>query len=207
MNRIAGLSAGERRELFVETGARRGMSPAIAEKDLWVCWVLRRLFADGALRDRMVFKGGTTLSKVYGLIDRFSEDIDLVLDWRLLGYAAELECEFASETQRDKFHKAVNARAAEYIRGPLLEQLKETLAGAGLEERYLRPAVRLEIGPLASWVPSSRREIRPYAAEVFPGVFGDAVCPVVAIAEILRGLGEMEREVNGESAGYERVGA
>ena len=116
---------------------------------------------------------------------------------------------------------------------------------AGLEERYLRPAVRLEIGPLASWVPSSQREIRPYAAEVvrfkrrfYPCrwaryetavagnlrllpraeqvgalerdyramgvmIFGERV----AFGEILRGLAEKEREVNGDSAGCERVGA
>lgn len=117
MNRVAGLSAAERRELFQETGARRGMSAAIAEKDFWVCWVLKRLFGDPELRGRMVFKGGTTLSKVYGLIDRFSEDIDLVLDWRLLGYGASLDEEPATATQRDKFNKAMNAKAAAYIAG------------------------------------------------------------------------------------------
>jgi predicted nucleotidyltransferase component of viral defense system len=58
----------------------------VVEKDFWVCWILKRLFADPHLKEQMVFKGGTSLSKVYGLVDRFSEDIDLVLDWRLLGY-------------------------------------------------------------------------------------------------------------------------
>ena len=132
MNKVAALSAGERRDLFQETGARRGMSPAIAEKDFWVCWVLKRLFEDPELRGRMVFKGGTTLSKVYGLIDRFSEDIDLVLDWRLLGYGAALDEEPATSTQRDKFNKGMNAKAAAYIGGPLLAPLAATLAGAGV---------------------------------------------------------------------------
>jgi predicted nucleotidyltransferase component of viral defense system len=54
------------------------MSPAVIEKDFWVRWVLKQLFAEPELKHRMVFKGGTTLSKVFGLIDRFSEDIDLV---------------------------------------------------------------------------------------------------------------------------------
>ena len=62
------------------------MNPAIVEKDFWVCWILKHLFAEPALKGQMVFKGGTSLSKVFGLIDRFSEDIDLILDWRLLGY-------------------------------------------------------------------------------------------------------------------------
>jgi len=62
------------------------MNPAIVEKDFWVCWILKHLFAKPALKGQMVFKGGTSLSKVFGLIERFSEDIDLILDWRLLGY-------------------------------------------------------------------------------------------------------------------------
>ena len=88
MDKVARLTADERSELFRETASRRGMSPAVVEKDFWVCWVLKQLFAEPGLKDRMVFKGGTSLSKVFGLIDRFSEDIDLVLDWQLLGYGA-----------------------------------------------------------------------------------------------------------------------
>ena len=88
MDRVALFTAAQRRELFQETAARLGMSPAVVEKDFWVCWVLKQLFSKRDLKDRMVFKGGTTLSKVFGLIDRFSEDIDLVLDWQLLGYGA-----------------------------------------------------------------------------------------------------------------------
>lgn len=197
MDKVARLAAAERRELFLETGARRGMRPAVAEKDFWVCWVLGRLFADAGLRGRMVFKGGTTLSKVFGLIERFSEDIDLVLDWRLLG--VEETPETGSVTQRDRWNKRVNAAAAEYIAGPLLERLRGALGGVGVEmdredphtvnvrypaafrEEYLRPEVRLEIGPLASWVPSGTFSVRPYAAEAFPGLFAEPACEVVAI--------------------------
>ena len=94
MDKVARLRAAERREFFRETAARRGMRSAVIEKDFWVCWVLMQLFAEPELKDRMVFKGGTTLSKVFGLIDRFSEDIDLVLDWQLFGYGAGLEDSF-----------------------------------------------------------------------------------------------------------------
>jgi len=90
MDRIATGPPKDRRDLFSETASLLGMNPAIVEKDFWVCWILKHLFA--------VFKGGTSLSKVFGLIDRFSEDIDLILDWRLLGYpatsAAEIEARF-----------------------------------------------------------------------------------------------------------------
>ena len=86
MDRIAAGSATDRRDLFGESASRLGMNPAIVEKDFWVCWILKHLFAEPAPKEQMVFKGGTSLSKVFGLIERFSEDIDLILDWRLLGY-------------------------------------------------------------------------------------------------------------------------
>lgn len=85
MDNVALLSDQERRELFEQTAQLMGVHPAIAEKDFWVCWVLKKLF-ESELKSKLVFKGGTSLSKVYGLINRFSEDIDLVLNWELLGY-------------------------------------------------------------------------------------------------------------------------
>ena len=53
---------------------------------------------------------------------------------------------------------------------------------AAFSQDYLRPEVRLEIGPLASWVPSDRHVIQPYAADMFPEVFEEPACPVVAIS-------------------------
>jgi predicted nucleotidyltransferase component of viral defense system len=60
------------------------MTSAIAEKDFWVTYVLERIFSDEKLSSMLIFKGGTSLSKVYAIIERFSEDIDLILDWNLL---------------------------------------------------------------------------------------------------------------------------
>ena len=78
MDRVARLAARERSELFAESAARMGTTPAVVEKDFWVSWVLCCLFADAQLANWLMFKGGTSLSKAYGLIQRFSEDIDLV---------------------------------------------------------------------------------------------------------------------------------
>jgi predicted nucleotidyltransferase component of viral defense system len=75
MDKIAAGPASDRRDLFQESASRLGMNPAIVEKDFWVCWILKLLFAEPALKNQMVFKGGTSLSKVFGLIDRFSEDM------------------------------------------------------------------------------------------------------------------------------------
>jgi hypothetical protein len=206
MDKLAMGAAADRRDLFSESASKLGMSPVIVEKDFWVCWILKRLFADPQLKDQMVFKGGTTLSKVYGLIDRFSEDIDLVLDWRLLGYGPPQGDDpyrtLPSKTQRTRYNLEMNARAAEYIRENLLVQLSQLLATApgiaisvdatdphtvnvrypaSFAAAYVRPEVRLEIGPLASWVPSGQQTIHPYAAEMFPKAFEEATCAVVAI--------------------------
>ena len=109
MDKIAVAPASDRRDLFTAAAGRLGMNPAIIEKDFWVCWILKRLFSEPRRKDQMVFKGGTSLSKVYGLIDRFSEDIDLVLDWRLLGYGIQegvgRESAAVSRTRQSRFKK------------------------------------------------------------------------------------------------------
>ena len=86
MRTVAIRSARDREALFRNTAAKKGMREAIIEKDFWVCYMLDYLFHRCVWKHAFAFKGGTSLSKVYGLIERFSEDIDLILDWRVLGY-------------------------------------------------------------------------------------------------------------------------
>jgi hypothetical protein len=83
---ILNLSEEERRTLFRNTAQKMGVHEAIIEKDFWVCFVLEYLFHQSRFKNHLIFKGGTSLSKCFGLIRRFSEDIDLILDWRILGY-------------------------------------------------------------------------------------------------------------------------
>lgn len=206
MDKVAALPPEKRKELFQEAAANRGFREAIVEKDFWVCWTLKKLFSDPVLKSHLVFKGGTSLSKVFNVIHRFSEDIDLILDWSTLGYGStgEVPTEaLASKTKLNQFNDAINEKAVQYIRGPFLERLGLAFASvaevsasvdaddphcvnvrypATFISNYLLPQVRLEIGPLASWIPSSPHTVRPYASEDFPQVFEDPTCPVVAIA-------------------------
>ena len=78
----------DRAALFNQTAVTRGISPEIAEKDFWVCWTLHQVFQ---FRDfpRLIFKGGTSLSKAFGIVQRFSEDIDLVINRHQLGFNDE----------------------------------------------------------------------------------------------------------------------
>jgi hypothetical protein len=145
-----------------------------------------------------MFKGGTSLSKVYNLIERFSEDIDLVLDWRVLGGDDPLA--ERSKTKQAQLNAAINAQAQKYIGGELLRLVEAALDGvcgcridvddpfvidinypAAFPDEYLRSEVRLEIGPLASWLPYEDRSTSCYAAEAFPNVFEQRECAVKVI--------------------------
>lgn len=198
MDKVAGLSATERSELFSETAARRGMSPAIVEKDFWVTWTLDKLFAHPELSRLLMFKGGTSLSKVFGLIERFSEDIDLILDWTVL--TGENPLAERSKGKQQRLNQEIDERGQEYIATEMLRQVIECIAPVctcgvdaadhhvlnirypgAFADTYLRPEVRLEIGPLAAWLPFDDYTIRPYAAEEFPGVFDRSECRVKSI--------------------------
>ena len=111
MYSIARLPEDERRILFRNTAQKMGMNEAIIEKDFWVCLTLDYLFHRCEWKDVFTFKGGTSLSKCYGLITRFSEDIDLILDWRAIGYSLNEPWEDRSNTKQDAFNKEANARA------------------------------------------------------------------------------------------------
>lgn len=202
MNKVARFSAKRRAELFEAVAERRRMgSAAVVEKDFWVCWTLKRIFEHPQLAALLRFKGGTSLSKVYGLIDRFSEDIDLILDWRVVTDIDPLEPR--SKTQQAKINQMIDEGAQIYIAGILAGLLTDALgdicqveSGPGVCEDghivnihypetansgYLRPCIRLEIGPLAAWVPHHDYAVRSYAAEEFPDLFECPECRVKAI--------------------------
>lgn len=79
MDKFARKFNAERHDIFIEAASRRDVQPVVIEKDFWVCWTLHRLFTDPQTSPHLTFKGGTSLSKAYGLIERFSEDIDLTI--------------------------------------------------------------------------------------------------------------------------------
>src|ERR1700679_1987525 len=79
MDKFFTLPDADKREAFEETGIKQAIPSAIVEKDFWVCWTLKRIFEHAQLAPHITFKGGTSLSKAYRLIERFSEDIDLTI--------------------------------------------------------------------------------------------------------------------------------
>lgn len=105
MREFAKLSTIERQDIFRNTAQKMHLHDAIIEKDFWVCYTLDYLFNRSPWKNRFTFKGGTSLSKAYNLIERFSEDIDLILDWRLLEYEINEPWLERSKNQQNKFNK------------------------------------------------------------------------------------------------------
>lgn len=117
----------EREALFINTAAQMGIDAAIVEKDFWVCLTLDYLFHASKWKDSFAFKGGTSLSKVYNLIERFSEDIDLILDWRVLGYKKDEPWENRSNTQQHKFIEDSRKRLFFFLSDEFLPAFKKDM--------------------------------------------------------------------------------
>ncbi len=191
MINVARLPEIDRKDLFRASSQIMKIHEAVIEKDFWVCWVLDYLFRDSPWKSSLIFKGGTSLSKVYGLIERFSEDIDLILDWELLGYNKEEPWKERTTTQMDKFGKTANQRTEKFLAEIFTPQLRTALTarlnseiavlvhGPDILIQYPRtfpldailPQIKLEIGPLAERVPNDTKEIQSFAAEMFPQYF------------------------------------
>lgn len=206
MDRVAQSPLRDRADLFQRAAValRPERSPLIVEKDFWVCWVLRRLFEGISFQPRLIFKGGTSLSKVYSVIDRFSEDVDLSLSRRDLGFADDHDPEQPGigkkETRRriDALVDACQRNIREHLLPALRDDFSRVLGtegwhveidagdpqtivfaypNAGIADgnaQYIRPAIRLELGARSDDWPAKDHDIRPYAAEVFPEAFSGA---------------------------------
>ncbi len=198
MNAFVELSADRRRLLCEEGQQRLGLPPASIEKDFWVCWTLRELFGLPQWRGYLTFKGGTSLSKGWRLISRFSEDIDVVIDRGLLGFAGDT----LSRKQRKKLVAACGS-CIETSLGPALESRFREMLPSGVEWQltpadveedpdrqtllfhypsafagsvvYVRPVVKIELGARSETEPVEEPIIQPYLAEAFPALLTDSV--------------------------------
>lgn len=131
MDEVARLSNQDRADLFAVAAEQRGLSQAVIEKDFWVCWMLRRVFSLSHPPAEILFKGGTSLSKAYGAIDRFSEDIDLVLDREGLGFTGERDPTTApSRKKRQQLIKDLMAASRDAVVQDILPGLESAVAAA-----------------------------------------------------------------------------
>ena len=194
MNHIIQLPKTEREILFRNTSAKCGMSVGIVEKDFWVCWTLDYLFHQSPWANRLAFKGGTSLSKSFGLIHRFSEDIDLILDWRLLASSEIHPWAERSKTQQNKLNEALNNETKELLQSQFVPKLTTDFTDYFADsfkveidsqdpqtvnfiypqlfhDSSILPMIRLEIGALAAWTPTAQCTITSYAAQQYGKIF------------------------------------
>lgn len=202
--------ARERGLFFERVAQQRGVSPVLVEKDFWVCWMLAILF-ESRFGDHFVFKGGTSLSKVFHVIDRFSEDIDLSLSPAFLGLEDVENPAALSASQAEKWMKTAEAACARAVDAQIRPELGRAIAsvlGESAEPRlafevdatthapvilfrypttqspgfdYLRRSVKLEFGSLTDQRPVGQLPARPWLAEDFPEAFRDWRCEVVCL--------------------------
>jgi hypothetical protein len=133
-NRLLAAPATDRLDVFLATAGQLGTTVQNIEKGFWVCWTLDALF--NALQPggpRLLFKGGTSLSKGYALIERFSEDIDITVFRADIDAPASIE-ELAalSRRQRDRRLDDIRQACKAFIGGPLKTQLEELAAGLSI---------------------------------------------------------------------------
>jgi Nucleotidyl transferase AbiEii toxin, Type IV TA system len=148
--RVLAATPADRRGLFVEAARRLGTTERYVEKDFWVCWTLDALF-NGRSRagdPRLLFKGGTSLSKAFGLIARFSEDIDITVFREDLGQPASCQdLEALSGKKRSARLDAIRAACGSFIAGKLLVELRALLATALEDARLLPASGHVELDP------------------------------------------------------------
>ncbi|MER9934347.1 nucleotidyl transferase AbiEii/AbiGii toxin family protein [Mesorhizobium sp. M0088] len=199
------LSAANRREVLAVAADRSGRPVHLLEKDAWVVWALAALYGS-PLREHLVFKGGTSLSKAYRVIRRFSEDVDLTYDIRalapdLVGDNGEALPKTRSEEKR--WSSEVRKRLPEWVAGTAQPTIANALACQGLAAAirveddklfidyeatatgsgYVAPSVMLEFGARSTGEPASPRDVVCDATGLVEAVEFPAARPRVMHAE------------------------
>lgn len=188
------LNQVEFKTLMQEASNKYNIGEAMIEKDYWVTWCINYLFGHSPWRDHLGFKGGTCMAKAYDVISRFSEDIDILLDWRLLGYRTKEPMEPESNRKRDLMKKGMNERTVKYLADGILPVMqKDILEMLGpqfhvyiaendpmsIQFEYPRvfspdpnilSTVKLEIGPMSQWSQLAPRPITSMIDKAIPGV-------------------------------------
>ncbi|WP_169833681.1 nucleotidyl transferase AbiEii/AbiGii toxin family protein, partial [Tritonibacter mobilis] len=199
------LSREDKIDALEVAASKLGRPADLLEKDIWVVWVLDALF-DSALGEHLVFKGGTSLSKVYKAIDRFSEDVDLTYDIRQIipDLIKEPDDPYPpSRSQAQKWTEAVRDRLGEWVASKVAPILSDKVKAAALpaETRvegdkiyldydavrsgsgYVRPSVLLEFGARSTGEPAQRHEVVCDLSQAIPELLMPVATPRVMMAE------------------------
>lgn len=196
MDNFFELSSTDQKEILQSASANLGRSGSVLEKDIWVCWALSILFSEELYGTHpMAFKGGTSLSKVYGVIKRFSEDIDVTLDYRQFGDDFDPFAEGVSKSAIRKFSERLKQHVEQYAHGqivpameaaikslPMGDQMEINLDENGEKiwidypsvvegnDTYLKSQVLIELGGRNVIDPNEKKRISPDIVGLTNGV-------------------------------------
>lgn len=186
------LSAADRREALAVAAADSGRPIHLLDKDVWLVWLLDVLF-QSPFGEHLVFKGGSSLSKGYQIINRFSEDVDLTYDIRTLApdlSGPGLDPLPATRSQEKRWTKDIRSRLPVWIAGKVIPRISAALVDQELNAKlsaegekvfleyaplasgsgYVRPVVMLEFGARSTGEPWEARAISCDAVRSVPGV-------------------------------------
>jgi len=213
-NELARLSPEERQPYFNQTAGQIGLDLPLIEKDFWVSWLLGLLFKLDEFGPHLTFKGGTSLSKAFGLIERFSEDIDLSIEREYLGFDGvnSPEAEGISNKERGRRIRALNAACEGACGGPLLAALRAAIdeelgpqrlatlkldpanaqtilweyprVAASGTHAYVAPVVKMEFGARSDHFPVERVSIRALVVDALDGAVIASPTPVRVLRAI-----------------------
>lgn len=188
------LDLPRRRRFCEEAAARLGLPGPSVEKDYWVCWTLRALFSSPGVGEQLTFKGGTSLAKGWDLIQRFSEDIDVVIDRASLGFAGEAgpTASGISNKERDRRLDRLLVASAAYTEAVLVPCLVRAMESEVVDSRdwkvaldpddaqrqtillvypspfaeaYVRNVVKVELGARSDTEPRERIRVQSHLAK------------------------------------------
>ncbi|MDB5575364.1 MAG: nucleotidyl transferase AbiEii/AbiGii toxin family protein [Bradyrhizobium sp.] len=200
------LSAEDRLDALTQAAADTGRPLHLLEKDIWVVWALQ-LLGTSHFDDHIVFKGGTSLSKAFGVIDRFSEDVDLTYDIREIAgdlLAKGKDERPVSNSQQKSWTKEIRVRLQAWVEEEMQPLFERAIAEAGLPAKaiaapgeklfieyeplakgsgYVKPAVMLEFGARSTGEPAGRQRIVSDAAASLDTLIFPEATPRVMIPE------------------------
>ena len=187
-------------EVVILTAEKLKIPTIIVEKDIWVSLILFFLFKQSKYREFFQFKGGTSLSKGYNLINRFSEDVDIVLNEsainiKLMDLYQESKSKRSIKIQKINEH-ALNFYENElipemisYFKNNITHKLTVTLSReelsiyvkypSGFDNEYIKNEVKIEIGPISAWNPNQKLILDSYVYKAYPALFDEGEYEVV----------------------------
>jgi hypothetical protein len=196
MDRFLQIKKKDKEIAYRKASEETRLSEGIIEKDFWVCWTLKELFSIDEVKDNLTFKGGTSLSKIYKVIDRFSEDIDVSVERAYLGFKDDKDPAKVGSKQAKKLIEELGQACQKFVREDLFDKLNEVIKEKlGTEDwkleideddndgqtilftypklttnvsNYIRPVVKIELGARSDHWPVSMQKITPFVAEILP---------------------------------------